>query len=236
MIARPTRLSAAVGFSGALVLSTASCSMSPRTAAERTVEDESTRPVAVRPAPPLRVVQLNFGGDAYFAACAEPACPAVTQKTLPRSELPQSVALVRPALELPVVEPPPAPQPVPPSKPIPTKEEEVHIHVTFPFGSASLTDSAKETLRRALPNARGSDHVVISGRTDNLGSEEVNRKLAQARAFAVRNYIRDAVPDLPRVIDIDAKGRCCFIASNDSEDGRGKNRRVEVVFISRRAM
>ena len=65
-----------------------------------------------------------------------------------------------------------------------------------------------------------------------MGSDEVNQKLALARALAVRNYIRDAVPDLPNVIVIDAKGRCCFIAPNDSEGGRSKNRRVEVVFLS----
>lgn len=224
MNVRLTRLAVALGFSGALVLSTASCSLLPRTANDQTVSSVASRPA------PLRVVQMNFGRDAYFAACAEPACPGVTQKTLPQPELRQQVALVTPAAPAPIVEPP-ASQPVAP-KPARQKAEETHILLTFPFASAALTDAAKDTLRRALPTARESDRIVISGRTDSVGSDEVNQKLALARALAVRNYIRDAVPDLPNVIAIDAKGRCCFIAPNDNEGGRSKNRRVEVVFLS----
>lgn len=224
---RLTRLAVAIGFSGALVLSTASCSLLPRVA-----DDQATPSVAARPAQ-LRVVQMNFGRDAYFAACAEPACPAVTQKTLPQAELRQTVALVAPVQPAPAMaEAPSAATPAPVAKPVRPKAEETHILLTFPFASAALTDSAKDTLRRALPTARESDRIVISGRTDSVGSDEVNQKLALARALAVRNYMRDAVPDLPNVISIDAKGRCCFIAPNDNEGGRSKNRRVEVVFLS----
>lgn len=232
MNVRLTRLAVALGFSGALVLCTASCSLLPRTP-----DDQGLASVASRPAP-LRVVQMSFGRDAYFAACAEPACPSVTQKTLPQPELRQQVALV--TAPAPVPEPaqalaanvaPPPSQELPP-KPPRQQAEETHILLTFPFASAALTDTAKDTLRRALPSARESDRIVISGRTDSVGSDEVNQKLALARALAVRNYIRDAVPDLPNVIVIDAKGRCCFIAPNDSEGGRSKNRRVEVVFLS----
>ena len=106
------------------------------------------------------------------------------------------------------------------------------ILLTFPFGSAALTAESRQTLRRSLRLARESDRIVISGRTDSVGPDEVNQQLALARALAVRNFIRDAVPDLPNVIAIDAKGRCCFIASNDDESGRSRNRRVEVVFTS----
>lgn len=229
MNVRLTRLAVALGFSGALVLSTASCSLLPRAA-----DDQGVASVASRPAP-LRVVQMSFGREAYFAACAEPACPSVTQKTLPHPELRQQVSLVTG----PAPAPAPAPSTIvePPSqevapKPAHQKAEETHILLTFPFASSALTDTAKDTLRRALPTARESDRIVISGRTDSVGSDEVNQKLALARALAVRNYIRDAVPDLPNVIVIDAKGRCCFIASNDNEGGRSKNRRVEVVFLS----
>ncbi|WP_128002284.1 MULTISPECIES: OmpA family protein [Piscinibacter] len=226
---RLTRLAVALGFSGALVLSTASCSLLPRAA-----DDQAAPSVASRPAQ-LRVVQMNFGRDAYFAACAEPACPSVTQKTLPQAELRQTVALVAPVRPEPAVvesSPAPPPAPAPAAKPARPKVEEIHILLTFPFASAALTDTAKDTLRRALPTARESDRIVISGRTDSVGSDEVNQKLALARALAVRNYMRDAVPDLPNVISIDAKGRCCFIAPNDNEGGRSKNRRVEVVFLS----
>jgi outer membrane protein OmpA-like peptidoglycan-associated protein len=109
---------------------------------------------------------------------------------------------------------------------------DTHILLNFAFGSAALTDESRQALRRSLRLARESDRIVISGRTDSVGPEDVNQQLALARAMAVRNFIRDAVPDLPNVIAIDAKGRCCFIAPNDDEGGRSRNRRVEVVFTS----
>lgn len=221
------RLTVALGFSSAIVLSTTSCSLPPRTADEQGVAS-----IAWRPAP-LRVVQMKFGRDAYFAACAEPSCPAVTRKTIAQPQLRQQVAIATtpPAL---IAEPSSPPSVLPSTAR--EKSEGVHLVLTFPFASATLTDTAKDALRRALPTARESDRIVISGRTDSVGADQVNQKLALARALAVRNYIRDAVPDLPNVIAIDAKGRCCFIAPNDNESGRSKNRRVEVVFLSAEVM
>ena len=50
--------------------------------------------------------------------------------------------------------------------------------------------------------------------------------------MSVRNYLRDQAPDLAAVISIDARGRCCFVAPNETEDGRSRNRRVEIAFFS----
>jgi outer membrane protein OmpA-like peptidoglycan-associated protein len=228
-----TRIAVACGFAVALVAATASCTFAPR------AHEAQAATAPARPAP-LRIVQLSFGQNAYFAACAEPACPALTPKTLPG---PAALPVAATATDLSshgvaaaaAAEPSPlappraaaAPASVPRSDPADT-----HILLTFPFGSAALTAESRQTLRRSLRLARESDRIVISGRTDSVGPDEVNQQLALARALAVRNFIRDAVPDLPNVIAIDAKGRCCFVASNDDESGRARNRRVEVVFTS----
>ena len=135
------------------------------------------------------------------------------------------------------IEPPAPPMPAEPvSNAVPAESGTRHILVTFPFGSAALTAEAKSVLRTSLVRTRAHERIVISGRTDSIGSEEVNQQLAMARALAVRNYMRDVVPELPNYISIDARGRCCFIASNDDEAGRSKNRRVEVVFTGRGVM
>ena len=68
--------------------------------------------------------------------------------------------------------------------------------------------------------------------TQAVGNDQVNESLALARALSVRNYLRDQAPDLAAVISIDARGRCCFVAPNETEDGRSKNRRVEIAFFS----
>ncbi len=228
-----TRIAVACGFAVALVAATASCTFAPR------AHEAQAATAPARPAP-LRIVQLSFGQNAYFAACAEPACPALTPKTLPG---PAALPVVATATDLSsrgvavgaAVEPSPLAPPraaaAPASAPR-ADPADTHILLTFPFGSAALTAESRQTLRRSLRLARESDRIVISGRTDSVGPDEVNQQLALARALAVRNFIRDAVPDLPNVIAIDAKGRCCFVASNDDESGRSRNRRVEVVFTS----
>jgi outer membrane protein OmpA-like peptidoglycan-associated protein len=225
---RLTRLAMASGFAASMLLATASCTHPPRT-----VEIQVQASAApVRPAP-LRIAQMSFGPSAYFAACAEPACPSPTPKTLPGAltqpvaaaavdVMGQSLQATR-ASDTPAPDEPPAKLvPIAPVAPARAGTADTHILLTFAFGSAALTAESRQVLRRSLRLARA----------DSLGPEEINQQLALARALAVRNFIRDAVPDLPNVIAIDAKGRCCFIASNDDESGRSRNRRVEVVFTS----
>jgi len=238
MTLRRTRLAMASGFAASMLLATASCTHPPRTV--ETQVQASAAPV--RPAP-LRIAQMSFGPSAYFAACAEPACPSPTPKTLAGS-LTQPVAaaagdVMGQSLQATRASDTPAPDepranlvPIAPVAPARSGTADTHILLTFAFGSAALTAESRQVLRRSLRLARESDRIVISGRTDSLGPEEINQQLALARALAVRNFIRDAVPDLPNVIAIDAKGRCCFIAPNDDEGGRSRNRRVEVVFTS----
>lgn len=224
------RLTVAGGFAATLVAATASCSSLPR-AQEAGVQAAAPpiRPAPMHPAP-LRIVQLSFGQDAYFAACAEPACPSLTPKTLP-GPVTRPVAAAASDRSARVIPAGAATDPAPPA-PTRTGSADTHILLTFASGSATLTPESRQTLRRSLRLARESDRIVISGRTDSVGPEDINQQLALARALAVRNFIRDAVPDLPNVIAIDAKGRCCFIAPNDDETGRSLNRRVEVVFTS----
>jgi outer membrane protein OmpA-like peptidoglycan-associated protein len=102
----------------------------------------------------------------------------------------------------------------------------------MPTASAELTGETKATIKGSLEYARQAERIVISGRTDVVGDLKANEALALSRALAVRTYFRDVAPELPATIVIDAKGRCCFIASNADEHGRTKNRRVEIVFTS----
>jgi outer membrane protein OmpA-like peptidoglycan-associated protein len=109
------------------------------------------------------------------------------------------------------------------------------VVVNFPFASATLTPATRATLTESIGHARSSEKINISGRTDVVGDIAINEALALSRARAVRNYLRDVVPHLAATIAIDAKGRCCFVASNADEGGRSQNRRVEIVFTRRGA-
>ncbi|MBI5792731.1 MAG: OmpA family protein [Rhodocyclales bacterium] len=215
-------------FGGGLVLTCSSCS---------TLQNREAAAAAPPPAPLVtRWEQVSFGKDARFAVCIEPACPRVTPKTLAQAPAPVAAAepgdasvplravALRPA-EVPtqrtVSAAPDVPRPV---------IEARNVIINFPLGSAELTSEGRTRIRESLEAAKQSERIVISGRTDALGGDKVNESLALARAIAVRNYFRDLAPDLPATFAIDAKGRCCFVASNDDEPGRSRNRRVEVHF------
>lgn len=71
--------------------------------------------------------------------------------------------------------------------------------------------------------------VELFGHTDNVGEKDYNLKLSQRRANAVRNYlIEKGIP--ASNISALGKGETEPIENNDSEPGKAKNRRVEVMF------
>ncbi len=239
------RLAVSGAFASSLVLSNSSCTN--MTLVEALPD---AQPLAVQPSGRQRLVQFWFGTDAAFGVCAEPACPVVTPKTLSagttasahavvnRSAAAFDLAAERSAADefatlsgLPVVPETPT---IPASTAATTSRAALrNLVVAFPFASADLTDAAKATLSAVTREARQAERIVISGRTDGVGDDQVNEALALARALSVRDYLLDQIPDLAAAIAIDAKGRCCFVASNETQDGRSKNRRVEVAFFAR---
>jgi outer membrane protein OmpA-like peptidoglycan-associated protein len=70
--------------------------------------------------------------------------------------------------------------------------------------------------------------VAISGHTDNVGPENHNRSLSNDRARAVATYLNANGISQSR-ITYSGEGSTRPIASNETRDGRKKNRRVEIV-------
>lgn len=69
--------------------------------------------------------------------------------------------------------------------------------------------------------------VEISGHTDAKGTPEYNLRLSQRRALAVRQYLIDKFGMNPVLLKAVGYGLTKPIASNDTEEGRAKNRRIE---------
>jgi len=231
MMRRIAGLASSATFTGCLVLTCSSCSVLRGTEAA-----VPSRPEVAAATQHTRLAQLAYGRDAKFAVCIEPACPKVTPKTLASANAPMPVVLREPvasAAPVAAIAEPAAPSPARrPSVMQPADLATRNIIVNFPFASAELTDETKAAIKGSLDHARQAERIVISGRTDVVGDLKANAALALSRALAVRNYFRDVAPDLAATIVIDAKGRCCFIASNADEHGRSRNRRVEIVFTS----
>ena len=74
--------------------------------------------------------------------------------------------------------------------------------------------------------------VKLTGHTDNTGDSLQNRKLSLKRAFAVKNLlVANGIQDLR--IDFTGRGSSNPIASNANEEGKAKNRRIEVKVVKK---
>ncbi len=73
--------------------------------------------------------------------------------------------------------------------------------------------------------------VEIIGHTDNAGNEKANKKLSIERAKAVSDYFIAKGIDKSRIA-YDGYGSSRSVASNDTKEGRRRNRRVEFKIIS----
>jgi len=140
-----------------------------------------------------------------------------------------AVAFAAPTLEMPTAPPPPAPAAEPPPPP-PVKEKIVLRGVHFDFNKATIRpedmpilDQAAETLKE-----HGTIEVTVEGNTDNIGSDAYNQKLSVRRATAVRDYLAKHGIAESRMTVV-GKGASNPVASNDTEDGRAQNRRVELL-------
>ncbi|MCK6553163.1 OmpA family protein [Candidatus Binatia bacterium] len=106
------------------------------------------------------------------------------------------------------------------------------LKVEFATNSAALTPAATQTLDE-LGKALSSDQLkgycfVVEGHTDGVGSAAYNLKLSQRRAESVVNYLTGTHKIDPERLQAVGVGKTNPIASNDTDEGRQKNRRVQV--------
>jgi outer membrane protein OmpA-like peptidoglycan-associated protein len=77
------------------------------------------------------------------------------------------------------------------------------------------------------------DSVVVNGHTDSIGNLDYNKELSLNRAVSVKQYLMTKMPSLG--VNYIARGYAYLkpIASNRTNSGRKKNRRVEI-FVYRK--
>lgn len=103
--------------------------------------------------------------------------------------------------------------------------------VLFDTGKAILKPGADATLNRVSEFMRRypQTRLRIEGHTDSQGSERMNYELSQRRAVAVADALTARGVARDRILT-EGKGPSMPIASNDTAEGRQRNRRVEMVF------
>ena len=102
--------------------------------------------------------------------------------------------------------------------------------VLFAFGKYDLRPAAREALAKLSGIVLGHPGLKLSveGYTDSIGSDEVNQTLSEKRAGAVRDYLVQQGVD-PSSITATGFGKSNPVASNDTNEGRQQNRRVEII-------
>jgi chemotaxis protein MotB len=110
--------------------------------------------------------------------------------------------------------------------------------ILFEFGKADLTPEGEKILKKvgeALKNIKGKK-IRVSGHTDNVPIRPdfqykfpTNWELSAARAASVVRYFQEKTGLDPK--DMEAVGRSFYQpeASNDTKEGRARNRRVEIL-------
>lgn len=108
--------------------------------------------------------------------------------------------------------------------------------ISFPVGQATITPNFRSVLDNFAQSLQQNPTttVTIVGHTDASGSAAVNEPLSLQRADAVRDYLVSRGVASNR-ITVDGRGAREPIASNDSDDGRARNRRVEIFLGDRSA-
>ena len=110
------------------------------------------------------------------------------------------------------------------------KEGHVALYVNFDFAKATLKSDAQPVLAQVVTLLKTDPalKLAVEGHTDNVGAAAGNQALSEQRAQAVVAALVQAGVEAAR-LSAAGFGAARPVASNDSSEGRAKNRRVELV-------
>lgn len=111
---------------------------------------------------------------------------------------------------------------------------EIPADVSFDTGRSDIKSNFRPVLERFAQTLQDNPATTVNiiGHTDSTGSESVNDPLSVDRAARTRDYLAQRGISPNRVM-IDGRGEREPIASNDSDSGRARNRRVEIYVAER---
>ncbi|MCD4813241.1 PorV/PorQ family protein [bacterium] len=112
---------------------------------------------------------------------------------------------------------------------------EVLPRIYFGEGAADLSDRSLRTLKSIAKKIKSQPYIKVSieGYTDNHAEKSMSFLLSQRRAITVSRYLTATYKIPLKKVSTHARGSKSPIASNQTEKGRTRNRRVEIVIIYR---
>ena len=105
----------------------------------------------------------------------------------------------------------------------------------FDYKKSELKADGKSKIDALVESLKGVavDMVIVVGHTDSVGSDAYNQRLSLARADSVKAYLVSKGVDVKRVRAV-GKGESLPVADNSTEEGRARNRRVEIEVVPAR--
>lgn len=126
--------------------------------------------------------------------------------------------------------PPPPPPPAPPKAEIKGKKIELNENVEFKTNSHELANVTDPVLDEVVQIMKAHPEIVrvrVEGHTDTVGSAKYNLALSDRRAKTVKDYLISHGIESSRLTS-KGFGLTRPIATNKTEEGRARNRRVEI--------
>ncbi len=128
--------------------------------------------------------------------------------------------------------PPPPPKPEPPEpKRVEVRDNKIEIHekIQFEYNKSDIKEESYDLLNEIVQVIQDNPHIKkirIEGHTDSDGTNQYNKRLSDARANSVMDYLVEHGVDAGR-LKAKGFGEEKPIATNDTDQGKAKNRRVE---------
>jgi outer membrane protein OmpA-like peptidoglycan-associated protein len=120
-----------------------------------------------------------------------------------------------------------------PSAPVRSVVSRKSWQINFQTGSANFSPETERELDRLLQDLLVASGTVVEvhGHTDNVGNPKTNMDLSESRAFAVKQWLESKAPvNFPEGrIRVFAHGQENPVAPNSTDNGRARNRRVDIV-------
>ena len=103
----------------------------------------------------------------------------------------------------------------------------------FDFNSATIKEEYTPALKKLKDYIESKNQKIsIIGYTDSKGTREYNRELSLRRAESLEEKLIDLGLSPERIIETKGNGDANPVATNDTEEGRTANRRIEIQFIN----
>jgi OmpA-OmpF porin, OOP family len=172
---------------------------------------------------PVRDAQ---GGCVQTSSIDHPDCAA--KKVEPPKPVEPPPPPPKPAEPAP---PPPPPTPAPPA-PVSVKQTiTIQAEALFDFDKYALKPAGRKSIDDAIAKMQQLDVelIIATGHTDSRGTDAYNQKLSERRATTVKNYMVSKGVPAAKITTL-GKGETQPVATNKTDAGRAKNRRVDIEF------